>query len=557
MKRKSILTLLLCLTISATLVGCKKESAEEQAPGESAVVEEQAQAINLTGVEAGTILDNATLVSYANSLSGRSDVSSVICNTEIESNLSEVVLLEGIHSIVLQYTTSSGETGETTLVYEAYAATTTEGSTEEVTEEVVEEVVEEEPDRPIEDRFKFVLTEGTESFTDEEFKANTELEAGTLVNISDIASTLSMYEPMATMDERTISNKYKDVDGTIQYEYDNDNYTAVIKNNIYTVDEYVYFAVESESALEGIYFGFKLTEEAIEEPEVMNDLCNELFSTIEDYYTVEWNYDPLIVEDNAEEESTETSSTTTTTTTTTTTETLTSVVEDSYQGRHPELFVWPEPTYIASRWDYRVTDSTAFKGVLTMPDGRVIPEAQQNQEGYQYDLNPSSAGVISNTSGGNSSTSSTTTVSETVIKSGSKAFRVNDYTVENIRVNKEESGSNRIVLDQNGDKFYVTTITSADWLKYANTDYYAGDLSQFEVKPIESLEIGAGPLKTTIIGRDASFLDSTGTEVTRQYMYGIDCGTDFIIIVGDDLPSRGNTTLYSIAKWCLEPIEAE
>lgn len=549
MKRKSILTFLLCLAISTVLVGCKKESADELASGESAVVEEQSQAINLTGVEAGTVLDNATLVSYANSLSGRSDIISVVCNTETETNISEVVLSEGINSITLQYTTSSGETGETILVYEAYASTTIEDSIEE---EVVEEV-EEDPDIPIEDRFKFILTEGTESFTDEEFKSNTELEPGTLVNISDVASTLSMYEPMANMEERTISNKYRDVDGTIEYEYDDDNYIAVIKNNIYTIDEYVYFAIESESALEGIYFGFKLTEEAIEEPEVMNDLCNELFSTIEDYYTVEWNYDPLIVEDN-EEESTETSSTTTITTTT---ETLTSVVEDSYQGKHPELFVWPEPTITASRWDYRYTDSTAFKGVITMPDGKVIPELQQNQEGYQYDLNPSSAGVISNTSNGNSPTSSTTTISEAVIKSGSKAFRVNDYSVENIRVNVEESGSNRIVLEQNGDKFYVTTITSADWLKYANTDYYAGDLSQFEVKPIESLEIGAGPLKTTIVGRDASFLDSTGTEVTRQYMYGIDCGTDFIIIVGDDLPSRGNTTLYSIAKWCLEPIEVE
>lgn len=549
MKRKNILTFLLCLAISTALVGCKKESADELASGESAIVEEQSQAINLTGVEAGTVLDNATLVSYANSLSGRSDIISVVCNTETETNISEVVLSEGINSITLQYTTSSGETGETILVYEAYAATTVEDSIEE---EVVEEV-EEDPDIPIEDRFKFILTEGTESFTDEEFKSNTELESGTLVNISDVASTLSMYEPMANMEERTISNKYRDVDGTIEYEYDDDNYTAVIKNNIYTIDEYVYFAIESESALEGIYFGFKLTEEAVEEPEVMNDLCNELFSTIEDYYTVEWNYDPLIVEDN-EEESTETSSTTTITTTT---ETLTSVVEDSYQGKHPELFVWPEPTITASRWDYRYTDSTAFKGVITMPDGKVIPELQQNQEGYQYDLNPSSSGVISNTSNGNSPTSSTTTISEAVIKSGSKAFRVNDYSVENIRVNVEESGSNRIVLEQNGDKFYVTTITSADWLKYANTDYYAGDLSQFEVKPIESLEIGAGPLKTTIVGRDASFLDSTGTEVTRQYMYGIDCGTDFIIIVGDDLPSRGNTTLYSIAKWCLEPIEVE
>lgn len=551
MKRKNILTLLLCLAISTALVGCKKESADELASGESAIVEEQSQAINLTGVEAGTVLDNATLVSYANSLSGRSDIISVVCNTETETNISEVILSEGINSITLQYTTSSGETGETILVYEAYAATTIEDSIEE---EVVEEV-EEDPDIPIEDRFKFILTEGTESFTDEEFKSNTELESSTLVNISDVASTLSMYEPIANMEERTISNKYRDVDGTIEYEYDDDNYTAVIKNNIYTIDEYVYFAIESESALEGIYFGFKLTEEAIEEPEVMNDLCNELFSTIEDYYTVEWNYDPLIVEDNGEE-STETSSTTTITTTTTT-ETLTSVVEDSYQGKHPELFVWPEPTITASRWDYRYTDSTAFKGVITMPDGKVIPELQQNQEGYQYDLNPSSAGVISNTSNGNSPTSSTTTISEAVIKSGSKAFRVNDYSVENIRVNVEESGSNRIVLEQNGDKFYVTTITSADWLKYANTDYYAGDLSQFEVKPIESLEIGAGPLKTTIVGRDASFLDSTGTEVTRQYMYGIDCGTDFIIIVGDDLPSRGNTTLYSIAKWCLEPIEVE
>ena len=553
MKRKSILTFLLCLAISTALVGCKKESADELASGESAIVEEQSQAINLTGVEAGTVLDNATLVSYANSLSGRSDIISVVCNTETETNISEVVLSEGINSITLQYTTSSGETGETILVYEAYAATTIEDSTEEVVEEEVVEEVEENPDIPIEDRFKFILTEGTESFTDEEFKSNTELESGTLVNISDVASTLSMYEPMANMEERTISNKYRDVDGTIEYEYDDDNYTAAIKNNIYTIDEYVYFAIESESALEGIYFGFKLTEEAIEEPEVMNDLCNELFSTIEDYYTVEWNYDPLIVKDN-EEESTETSSTTTITTTT---ETLTSVVEDSYQGKHPELFVWPEPTITASRWDYRYTDSTAFKGVITMPDGKVIPELQQNQEGYQYDLNPSSAGVISNTSNGNTPTSSTTTISEAVIKSGSKAFRVNDYSVENIRVNVEESGSNRIVLEQNGDKFYVTTITSADWLKYANTDYYAGDLSQFEVKPIESLEIGAGPLKTTIVGRDASFLDSTGTEVTRQYMYGIDCGTDFIIIVGDDLPSRGNTTLYSIAKWCLEPIEIE
>lgn len=554
MKRKSILTFLLCLTMSASLVGCKKESADDGMYDDSAVIEEQVQTANLTGVEAGTILDNATLINYANSLSGRSDVSSVVCNTEVEMGLSEVTLMEGMHSITLQYTTSSGETGETTLVYEAYAA---EVVPEEVVEEVTEEVVEEEPDRPIEDRIKFVLTMGTESFTDEEFKANEELAEGTLVNITDIASTLSMYEPTANMEDVTVSNKYREFEGNIQYEYDNDNYTALITNNLYTVDEYVYFAVESESALEGIYFAFKLPAEAIEEPEVMNDLCNELFSTLKDYYTVEWNYDPLIIDDSAEE-TTEESSTTTVTTTTTTTETLTSVVEDTYQSRHPELFVWPEPAAVSSRWDYRVTDTTSFKGVLTLPDGTVIPEVQQNQEGYQYDLSQSSTlGTGTVKPNGNSSTSNLIAASEVVIRSGAKAFRVNDYSVENIKVNKEESGSNRIVLEQNGDKFYVTTITSAEWLKFANTDYYAGDLSQFEVKPIESLEIGAGPLKTTIVGRDASFLDSTGTEVTRQYMYGIDCGTDFIVIVGDELPSRGNTTLYTIAKWCLEPIEAE
>ena len=544
MKRKSIITFLLCLTLSVGLVGCKKESAEDTFSEDMATVE---QAINLSGVEAGTLLDNATLVNYANSLTGRSDISSVMCNTETETGLFDVTLVEGIHTLVLQYTTSSGETGEVALVYEAYAAVTEE-VVEEVTEEVVEEVVEE--NIPIEDRIRFELSYGTESFTDEEFKANEELEAGTLVNITDIASTLSMYESTADMGDKQVSNKFSRFDGELQPDYDNDNYLVTLKNNLFVMEEYAYFAVESESALEGIYFGFKLTEEALADPEVMNDLCNEIFSRIEDYYTVLWNYEALIVEEATEETAEET-----TTVTVNKEDKLTAVIEDSYQSRHPELYIWPEPEFRIDRWDYRYTNSTSFKGIITLGDGTVIPEEQQNQDGYSYDLSPDGSGATGNRN--NTATSNLVASTEVTIKSGSKAFRVNDYNVENIKVNKEESSSNRVVLEQNGDKYYVTTILSSEWLKYANTDYYVGNLSEFEVKPIESLEIGAGPLKTTIIGRDASFLDSTGTEVTRQYMYGIDCGTDFIIIVGDDLPSRGNTTLYNIAKWCLEPIEAE
>ena len=135
MKNKSLKVVLLCVISSFVLAGCANplskltnKSGSEEA---TEVVEEQ-QVVHLNNVTAGTVIDNETLISYAMSLSGESDIESAICSTETETNLTELVLEEGIHTVTISYTKSDGSTGETQMTYKA------DPSTEEQVEDTAE-----------------------------------------------------------------------------------------------------------------------------------------------------------------------------------------------------------------------------------------------------------------------------------------------------------------------------------------------------------------------------------------------------------------------------------
>lgn len=560
MKNRRLKLLLICGLLSVSLCACNKKEAVE----EPTTQEEVQQAVNLSGVTAGQVLNTETLIDYANTLAGITDVNAVSCYTETESNVTEVTLQEGVHTITIVYATASGTNGEVSLVYEAGPGEVAEEpteDTEEVTDESDEEVIQ-EVSIPIEGRIKLSVTDGTTTMTEEEFSTSETLEVGALINVTDVEATLSMYDPLTTMMEREVSNKYKVSDTYYEYYYDDSNYVATIGYNVYNQDGVVYFEVNSVNSNDKLYFGVKLSEDAVTDDELFNDEVNAVFDTIEDYYTYEFTYDPKIIEDTedeTEEESTESDETVQTDKEALIEDKLTALVGQSYREAHPELYIWPENPIKYSRWDYRITDSTSFKSNITLEDGTVIPEAQQQQDGYQYDLGGNTFASGSNKNNGSVSKAEPVVEEqeEAYVLAGLRKFKIIEYPGMNIKIDYENSSDISVKLENNGSIYYVKSIPTADWTKYSTTDYYGNNPTNMEVVLGEAVEIGSGNLKTTVQCRTLQFTDSTGATVERAYMYGINCTDSYLIVVGDSQPTRGNETLSKIVNNCIEPVELD
>lgn len=567
MKNKKIMLLLLCGLMSLSLCACKKEEVAEQPTAE----EQPAQpTVNLSGVSAGQVLSMENLIDYANTLAGITDVTAVSCYTETESNITEVTLQEGVHTITIVYSTSAGENGEVSLVYEAGPGeiATDETATEEGAEEVegtegTDEVIE-EVSIPVEGRITLSVTEGTTTMTEEEFTAPDAVEAGTLVNVSDVGTTLSMYEPLTSMVEREVSNKFKVVGTSYEYFYDDTNYTAVINYDVYNQDGIVYIEVSSVNSNDTLYYGLILSKEAAEDDELFNDEVNLAFDSIENYYTYEFTYEPKIIEETEEDADSE--ETTDEESAETTGEDLldkklTALVGPSYQDQHPELYIWPENDIKYSRWDYRITDSTSFNSNITLADGTVIPEVQQQQDdGYSYDMSGSSfGGDDKNNNNGsiNKADETTTEQNEAYIIAGLRKFKISEYIGDSITIDYEASTEKSVKLMQNGSVFYVKSVPTEEWTRFETTDYYGNNPTNMDIVLGEAVEIGSGNLKTTVQCRTIQFSDSTGATVERAYMYGINCNDSYLIVVGDSQPTRGNDTLSKIVNNCIEPVELD
>lgn len=562
MKNKSLKTVLLCVVTSALLAGCSNplQKGNDEAAQANTSMETEQQVIHLQGVSAGTILDNPTLITYASSLTGES-VASVACDTDFETNLMEVTLEEGIHTITLNYTTADGSTGSTELTYSADPAT--EGFEDdefsedgEATDDNALEPVAEE-NIPIENRITLTSINCDEVASYEEYSNNEDIDKSNLVRVLDVQAQLDFVGAEETLIDYTeISNAYEINEyGEAIYNYDDENYVATIDLSYYKMDNELVFKVSSINSDNELDYIYVPTEEALADEEVMNEEINNVSDVIGDYYEYNWTYDAKVIET---EESDTGSISTGEGTDVADAEVLNEKVEKGYKAQHPRLWDWPESDIKFSRWDNRITDSTSFSSTITLADGTIIPQAQQNQEGYSYNF--SNGSTVGNTS--STSTNSNTDeeqVEDTehfYIEPGFEKFEIISYPAEGIKIDAENSTSKRVVLTYNGSNYYVMKISSDDWLKYENTDYYGNNYTSTEIVTSEALMIGEGLNKAQVITRNIQFSDSTGASEERSYMYGINCNTEYLVIVGEELPTRGNTTLRTIAMNCIIPMAA-
>lgn len=545
MKRKSLLLLTLCLTTSMVLTGCslfKKDAPVD----DTTQVEEQPAAVNLSNVTAGTILDTNTLIQYACSLSGVTDINAVACYTETESAVTEVTLQEGIHTITIAYSTADGSTGETQLTYEASPATEEFIEVEESTDIEQEEF--EEVAIPIENRITLNASPDVTEMTYDEFVTSEDI---TISVLSDYSGTkLSMNDALADIGTITLSNKFEVIGIERSYMYDDDNYTADVVHTVYQIDNDIMFHIHSENASNELVLAFKNAALDVD-AEGLNDICNEIYQGIEDLYTVTWNYDAKVIDDSetASEETEESSEEQE--------EILDTVVKNSYKSQHPELYIWPESDIKCSRWDYRITDSTSFKTNITLEDGTVIPFAQQNQDGYQYNFDSNTPSGSSGSSSRPSQQQQQEESSTARLIAGFEEFDIKEYPAEGIKVDFENATDNLAALTYNGSTYYVKVVTSDSWIKFGTADYYGNNLPGTEIILSETIQIGSGADKKQVTARDIQFTDVTGATATRSYMYGINCNNAYLIVVGEELPTRGSNALKLIVQNCIIPVEKD
>lgn len=566
MKNKSLKTVLLCVVTSALLAGCSSplQKGNDEAAQTDASIGAEQQVIHLQGVAAGTVLDNPTLITYASSLTGES-VASVACDTDFETNLMEVTLEEGIHTITLNYTTADGSTGSTELTYSADP--TTDGFSEDdefsedgdATNDTDEEPVVEEESIPIENRITLTSVNCDEVASYEEYSSNEDIDKSNLVRVLDVQAQLDFVGAEETSIGSTeVSNTYElNEYGDPIYSYDDENYVASIDLSYYKMDNELVFKVSSINSDNELDYIYVPTEEALADEEVLNEEINNVSDAIGDYYEYSWTYDAKVIESEASNVgSTDLDSDETTDVADT--EVLNEKVEKGYKAQHPRLWDWPESDIKFSRWDNRITDSTSFSSTITLADGTIIPQAQQNQEGYSYNFtNGANVGNTGSTSTGSDTDEEQVEDTEHFyIEPGFEKFEIISYPAEGIEIDAENSTSKRVVLTYNGSNYYVMKISSDDWLKYENTDYYGNNYTSTEIVTSEALMIGEGLNKAQVITRNIQFSDSTGASEERSYMYGINCNTEYLVIVGEELPTRGNTTLRTIAMNCIIPMAA-
>lgn len=579
MKNKSLKVVLLCVISSFVLAGCANPLSKlTNKPGseEATEVVEEQQIVHLNNVTAGTIIDNETLISYAMSLSGESDIASAICSTETETNLTELVLEEGIHTVTISYTKSDGSTGETQMTYKADPATEEQvEDTAEVEDGTEAEETEEQSESiPIEGRIYLINQAINTVDSLDEYSMNEDIDKDSLVYTKDLSTELEFNEaPIVYNSGVTVYNSYSIGDDEEPiYQYYNDDYKVDIYHTYYVLDDVVIIEINSDSSDDVLYYIYSPLDELLEaEGDSKNtenttstvEYSDELYTALNavdealpEYYSYEWTYDPKVIEDkenpSAEievDDKTETK------------ETVEEIPEDSYRALHKDLYTWyPEPTMEFSRWDYRITDSTSFSSTITLADGTIIPQAQQNQEGYVYDFANKDKGS-SNTGNSNSFDLSNQNKQEEeetkyVLEAGFEKFEIISYPAEGFEIDMQNSTSSKVIVKYNGSNYIITSMKSDDWMKYNDTDYYGNNYTDTEIVSTDSFNIGSGLNTALVTGRSIQFKDSTNATEEREYMYGINCNTEYLVVVGDDLPGRGNSTLSKIAKNCIIPIDA-
>lgn len=579
MKNKSLKVVLLCAISSFVLAGCanplSKLTNKSDSEEATEIVEEQ-QVVHLNNVTAGTVIDNETLISYAMSLSGESDIASAICSTETETNLTELVLEEGIHTVTISYTKSDGSTGETQMTYKADPATEEQvEDTVEVEDGTEAEDTEEQSESiPIEGRIYLINQAINTVDSLDEYSMSEDIDKDSLVYTKDLSTELEFNEaPVVYNSGVTVYNSYSiGDDGEPVYQYYNDDYKVDIYHTYYVLDDVVIIEVSSDSSDDVLYYIYspldglleaegdsKNTEDTTSTVEYSDELyaaLNAVDEALPEYYSYEWTYDSKVIEDkenpSAEievDDKTETK------------ETVEEIPEDSYRALHKDLYTWyPEPTMEFSRWDYRITDSTSFSSTITLADGTIIPQAQQNQEGYVYDFANKDKGS-SNTGNSNSFDLSNQNKQEEeetkyVLEAGFEKFEIISYPAEGFEIDTQNSTSSKVIVKYNGSNYIITSMKSDDWMKYNDTDYYGNNYTDTEIVSTDSFNIGSGLNTAIVTGRSIQFKDSTNATEEREYMYGINCNTEYLVVVGDDLPGRGNSTLSKIAKNCIIPIAA-
>lgn len=580
MKNKSLKVVLLCVISSLVLAGCanplskltNKSGNEETVE----VVEEQQQVVHLNNVTAGTVIDNETLISYAMSLSGESDIASAVCSTETETNLTELILEEGTHTVIISYTKSDGSTCETQMTYKADPAT--EEQVEDTVEvedgTEVEDTEEQSESIPIEGRIYLINQALNTVDSLDEYSMSEDIDKDSLVYTKDLSTELEFNEaPIVHSSGVTVYNSYYiGDDGEPVYQYYNDDYKVDICHTYYVLDDVVIIEVSSDSSDDMLYYIYspldglleatedsKNTEDTTGTSEYSDELytaLNAVDEALPEYYSYEWTYDPKVIDDKenpsaevAVDDETETK------------ETVEEIPENSYRAIHDELYTWyPEPTMEFSRWDYRITDGTSFTSTITLADGTIIPQAQQNQEGYVYDFANKDKGSANNVNSNRYDLSNQNEQEEEetkyVLNAGFEKFEIISYPAEGFEIDTENSTTSKVIIKYNGSNYIITTMKSDDWMKYNSTDYYGNNYTDTEIVSTDSFNIGSGLNTALVTGRSIQFKDSTNASEEREYMYGINCNTEYLVIVGDDLPGRGNYTLSKIAKNCIIPIDA-
>ena len=230
MKNKSLKVVLLCAISSFVLAGCanplSKLTNKSDSEEATEIVEEQ-QVVHLNNVTAGTVIDNETLISYAMSLSGESDIASAICSTETETNLTELVLEEGIHTVTISYTKSDGSTGETQMTYKADPATEEQvEDTVEVEDGTEAEDTEEQSESiPIEGRIYLINQAINTVDSLDEYSMSEDIDKDSLVYTKDLSIELncmifaSMHLRKLNGNRRPTMDDLKD-SNTLEYELD-------------------------------------------------------------------------------------------------------------------------------------------------------------------------------------------------------------------------------------------------------------------------------------------------------------------------------------------------
>lgn len=339
--------------------------------------------------------------------------------------------------------------------------------------------------------------------------------------------------------------------------YDN-GYQVNVEGFYDDENKVLYFAVSS-SDVEDVHIMFavipsddtiKAIEDEIENSEFM-DTSMGLSEMISDGFIQLYSDIEIEEETNPESEEQEVASTTD--------ETIDTYPADSYRGKYPDLFKYPASTNIFSRWDRRITDSTSFTSTITMADGTIIPQEQQNQDGYMYNFtgNNTVGGSTSGTStgdGSGTSTGSTENDEDYITLTGSNStLKVVPYSGKNYTISPSESTSTVAIVKKFTSKYFIKYCNQQDFSILMKTNYYTNEKNIGDDYSIYEEKTSATVGGTTIHNIVIEYRDSTGAKQTRPYMSYINIGDDYYVCMTDDgIEYEFSTTLEEIIKYCIE-----